>query len=140
MKRQLTHLALVLATSLVSCTPIAVTENQSDTFHLISDTELSQGMQNMANRISIIALLGMNDDMGAEQKRIRVISLLDEIESLASSIDGHGSVTNYSVINRYMGSFLYDVSLARQFANRQPPNLVPSQRLIKSCMACHESL
>jgi len=126
--------------TLVSCSPMPIEENKEQSFHLISDEELSQGMQRMAEKVSLLALFSLDSDMSTEQKRMMILPLLNNIESIASDINGDGAVTNYSVINRYMGSFLYDVSLAREFANRQPPNLFPAQRLIKSCMACHESI
>jgi len=65
---------------------------------------------------------------------------LDKLERTASRLGGVDTITNYSVINRYMGAFLYDVRLAREFAEREPPNYEPAFRLIRSCQSCHESM
>lgn len=116
------------------------TEDSPRLFHVLSDTELSVNMQAMADRISVLSLIALDDDMSLQQKRDKVVPLLNSINLIASELDHDGAVTNFSVINQYMGAFLYDVALARRFASAEPPNLVPSQRLIKSCLSCHESI
>jgi hypothetical protein len=97
-------------------------------------------MQTMADRLSAVAFVTLNAELTPEQQRAEILPLLDSIKTIAASIDGDDAVTNYSVVNRYMGAFLYDVGLARKFASREPPNLIPAQRLIKSCLSCHESI
>jgi len=117
-----------------------MSESTIPRYHVLSHHELSSGMQSMADRIRSIATVSLNMDMSDDDQRDIIVPLLDGIEHIAADLDGENSVTNYSVINRYMGAFLYDVGLAREFALRDPPNLVPSQRLIKSCLSCHESI
>jgi len=80
------------------------------------------------------------DSCDDEQLYQSVHAELDKIERIASGLGGPDTITNYSVINRYMGAFLYDVTVAREFAERDPPNYVPAFRLLKSCQACHESM
>jgi hypothetical protein len=130
--------ALMLLTGCVE--PVVRQENIPATFHILSEAELHQNMQEMADRVTALAFITLDESLTPEQRRVRVIPLLESIEVSASGIDGKGAVTNYSVINRYMGAFLYDVSVARTFASREPPNLIPAQRLIKSCLSCHESM
>lgn len=134
------NMALALWLTLTSCAPVSMLGSKAEPVHIIADTELHDAMQDMADRIAVIALLSVDSNLHIEKKRNRIIPLLDEIQTIASDIDGNGAVTNFSVVNRYMGSFLYDVSLAKQFASQQPPNLVPAERLIKSCLSCHESI
>ncbi len=109
-------------------------------FHIMSQSELSVDMQAMSERIAGIAIVSLDGSMSDEQRRQKILPLLNGIEVIAQGVKGEGVVTNYSVINRYMGSFLYDVANARNFANRQPPNLVPAERLINSCLSCHQSI
>ena len=109
-------------------------------FHVMSESELGIDMRAMGDRIGGVAIVSLDQSLNDEQRRQRILPLLNEIEEIARGVKSEGVVTNYSVINRYMGSFLYDVANARQFANRQPPNLVPAQRLIKSCLSCHQSI
>lgn len=109
-------------------------------FHVMSESELSIDMNAMGEQIAGIAIVSLDRSLSGEERRQRILPLLDAIEQIARGVKGEGEVTNYSVINRYMGSFLYDVANAREFANRQPPNLVPAERLIKSCLSCHQSI
>lgn len=126
------------------CSACAVPDNvrsvESADFHFASEIELRQRMQSMADRIGAIAKTSMSQDLTLENQQDIVLPLLDEIETIATEIDGASTVTNYSVINQYMGAFLYDVTVARQFALKSPPNLLPARRLIKSCLSCHESI
>lgn len=109
-------------------------------FHVMSETELSIDMRAMSDRLAGIAIVSLDQSLTDAQRRQRILPLLNDIEAIAEGVKGEGVVTNYSVINRYMGSFLYDVANARAFANRQPPNLVPAQRLVNSCLSCHQSI
>lgn len=109
-------------------------------FHILSQSEITDGMQQMADRVRLIASTRLNRELSLEQQRKRILPQLDDIKTIAGNLDGDGAVTNYSVINRYMGSFLFDVDVARQFAQRDPPNLIPAQQLINSCLSCHESI
>ncbi len=109
-------------------------------FHVISESELSIDMKAMGDRLGGIAIISLDQSLTDEQRRQRILPLLNGIQEIAEGVKGKGVVTNYSVINRYMGSFLYDVANAQEFANRQPPNLVPAERLIKSCLSCHQSI
>ena len=116
-----------------------ITDNPA-VFHVLSESEVSVNMQAMADRITVLSLVALDDKLSLEQKRDKVLPLLDSIELIASELDHDGAVTNYSLINRYMGAFLYDVTVARRLANGNPPNLLPAQRLIKSCLSCHASI
>ena len=122
------------------CTTVEREPVEPVNFHVMSETELSIDMNAMGERIAGIAIISLDQSLTNEQRRQRILPLLDSIEQIAEGVKGAGEVTNYSVINRYMGAFLYDVANARYFANRQPPNLVPAERLIKSCLSCHQSI
>lgn len=134
-------LAVTVSLVLSACASTQPDEGENPRlFHVLSESEVSVNMQAMADRITVLSLLTLDDELSPEQKRDKVVPLLNSIELIASELDQDGAVSNYSVINRYMGAFLYDVSVARRFANQTPPNLLPSQRLIKSCLSCHESI
>lgn len=131
---------IVLLTALSACVAAPIPTPVSPTrVHLLSEVELRTHMQDMATRVAVIAFITLDTELTMEQQGAQVLPLLDSIQSIAAQIDGDGATTNYSVINRYMSDFLYDVALAKEFARREPPNLVPAQRLVKSCMSCHES-
>ena len=109
-------------------------------FHVLSESDLSINMQAMADRIAVLSLFALDDTLSAQQKQDKVVPLLNSIELIASELDQGGAVTNYSVINRYMGAFLYDVAMARRLAMAERPDFLPAQRLIKSCLSCHAAI
>lgn len=120
------------------CTVVATEEPVS--FHLINELQLRSEMQRMAKRIVVLTEMSMAEENPGTASRNDVLLELNQIQQIAWGLRGDEEVTNYSVINRYMGSFLYDIEVAKQFAKRDPPNFVPSNRLIKSCLSCHQSI
>ncbi len=122
---------------LVACAPIA---EQKQQYHVIFEHQLHSGMNTMAGHLNTIANLAFEDSLPEEEKTPVVLRELNQIKSLATHIAGPGEVTNYSVINRYMDAFIYDVNVAEQFSQRSPPNHFPAYRLVKSCLSCHDSI
>ena len=123
-----------------SCALVEREPKEPASFHVMSESELSIDMNAMGELIGGIAIVSLDQSLSDEARRRRILPLLDGIEQIARGVKGENEVTNYSVINRYMGAFLHDVANARSFAYRQPPNLVPAERLIKSCLSCHQSI
>lgn len=140
MQWSVTSRIMYLSVMVLASSGCATVEREPVDFHVMTETELRIDMKDMSDRIAGIAIVSLDNSLSAEQRRQRILPLLDGIEKIAEGVKGEGVVTNFSVINRYMGSFLYDVANAREFANRQPPNLVPAERLIKSCLSCHQSI
>lgn len=93
-----------LLMSACASTQPAIKENPA-LFHVLSESDMSVNMQAMADRITVLSLVALDDKLSLEQKRDKVVPLLDSIELIASELDHDGAVTNYSVINRYMGAF-----------------------------------
>ena len=116
-------------------------EKKPDRFHHLTPIAIQTDMQEMADQLALITLTLLNSDSTDEVRRQKILPMLDRIETIAQSITAGGEViTNYSVINNYMGAFLYDVGIAQEFAQREPANLLPAGRLVRSCMSCHESI
>lgn len=131
-------LVLLMASLFGACSTI---EKEPTHFHYLSPTIVQSDMQNMADQIALITLTLLNADSTNEESQKKVLSMLDRIENIAQTFTvGGEALTNYSVINRYMGAFLYDIGIAREFALREPANLLPAGRLVKSCMSCHDSI
>ena len=120
-----------------SCSTI---ETEQPVLKTITEHKLHAGMGFMAEQLAIMSNLSLDSSRSEDSKTSVILASLDKIQAIASDIGGEGVVTNYSVINRYMGSFLYDVHLARQFSLRDPPNHYPAYTLVKSCLSCHQSL
>ena len=115
-------------------------EEKSYTYQTIHEAALHADMTTMATSLGRLANLHFDTDIADAERHSIIISELNTVERIASGIGGDDVITNYSVINRYMGAFLYDVALAKQFAYREPPNYVPANRLLNSCRSCHNSL
>lgn len=131
--------SLSLITLLTGCAVMDHPEDSPLGFHVISDTALRWNMQDMAVSLGEILNITLDESLTPDEQSASVIPILGRIELIAYDIGGD-RLTNYSVINQYMGAFLHDVGVARDFAQREPPNLVPAGRLVKSCLACHESI
>lgn len=95
-------------------------------------------MQRMAKRIVVLTEMSMAEDSRGTASRNEVLLELNRIQQIARGLRGDEEIPSYSVINRYMGSFLYDIEVAKQFAKRDPPFFVPSNRLVKSYLSCHQ--
>ena len=127
--------------SLAGCTPPP--EKPEAPFHVIEERVLHTQMKQMSTHLAEVTELtmGVGDTAGGNPAlKAQVLAQLDTIEGIARGIDADNAITNWSVINRYMGAFIYDVRVAREFAADEPPNYVPANRLIRSCLSCHSSL
>jgi len=124
----------------LTCGSCATTESEKRAYQIIHEPALHSEMQAMANSLGELAILYFDSDHDDARLYRSVQDELAKIERIASRLGGEDTITNYSVINNYMGAFLYDVKLAREFADRDPPNYVPAFRLLRSCQSCHESM
>lgn len=101
---------------------------------------LLQDMYSMsASVISLFALQSL-DQIDEEERQKRILAELDKLEEIARLQIDNVEVLNYSVVSPYLGSFLHDVGMAREFALMDPPNFKPATGLIESCLLCHEHL
>ena len=134
-------LFVMLVASLFSGCSIPEEKPTHTRFHYLSPGVVQTDMQLMADQLALIALTTLDVEATDVARRQQILPMLDRIETIATTlVGGDEVVTNYSVLNHYMGAFLYDVDVARQFALREPANLLPAGRLVKSCMSCHESI
>lgn len=106
---------------------------------VIGEESLHAEMGAMSQEMLTLLQLNADTDRQEPQSQQLALNKLNNIKSIASNIGGDGVITNYSVINRYMGAFLYDVGVAQDFVLKTPPNYFPAASLIKSCMSCHDS-
>ena len=128
----------LIATLLSGCSFYGGKETE---FHYLSPGDVKNEMQLMANQLVELETILRNEESSDTVRKGQIISILARLEAIAGTLRGGDEVvTNYSVINHYMGAFLYDVGVARQFALREPANLVPAGRLVKSCLSCHQSI
>jgi len=115
-----------------SRTKLIKAENQHDS-HLATD------MQSMFR--SATALMSLETDGGiTEEERLsRIMRELDNLDDTARILKNGREITNYSLTSLYMGSFLHDVQMAKEFATLSPPDFEPAYGLIRSCQYCHDN-
>jgi hypothetical protein len=97
-------------------------------------------MLKMTDSLRTILVVAVDDKLETDEQRTHILTELDTLQELASAIDDDGEVYSYTNRNPYMGSFLHDIDMAREFASDTPPNFEPSRKLINSCLFCHKSL
>ena len=137
-KKKNKYVVLIALVFNISCATYTGDAPVTKNVHIYSSVDMSQRMAGMSEELLIIT--GMTSEPSLTTKEHN--ELLERLQALslrARSIGGDNTITNYSVINQYMGAFIYDVELAKEFANKNPPNYVPANRLVKSCIACHDS-
>jgi len=110
------------------------------TYHTLGDANLHAQMQEMAIEIRALIDVYYEHDLEESARQDRALASLSRIQNIADDLGGENKITNYSVINEYMGAFLYDVEIARGFILQNPPNYFPAGTLIKSCLSCHQSI
>jgi len=108
-----------------------------DSYH---ERVLRDDMNAMANSVRTLLALNSRDDISSGERKNLVLLQLDNLEGTAIIIDEGAEIFNYSVMSPYMGSFLHDVSVARDFALMDPPDFGPATELIDSCMHCHQNM
>lgn len=113
---------------------------EASVYHAHSAPEIRAHMRVLADEL--LSLTELTVDGASDDGRVRgdVLASLERIDARARRVGGDGAVTNYSVVNDNMDAFLDDVALARDFAAREPANLVPANRLVQSCLSCHDQL
>lgn len=133
----MTKLSIILLLAFnISCASDTVRPTIDENVHLYNSVNLSNKMHGMSEDLFVITTLTTQSSLTSAEHE-QLVQKLRALSTKASSL-GDG-VTNYSVINQYMGAFIYDVELALQFANKNPPNYVPANRLIRSCISCHDT-
>jgi len=94
----------------------------------------------MANSVRMLLALNHMEELEIAERKKRVLHQLDILEGTARILDENAEIYDYSVRSPYMGAFLHDVGIAREFALLDPPDFEPSAGLIKSCLFCHQTL
>lgn len=135
--RRLPALALTFALGACASSP---DEPQISVYHALSRPEIRAHMRDLADELGALVELTRPTAPADATRRANVLAALGRIDARARRVGGGDTVTNYSAVNDYMDGFLGDVALARDFAAREPANLVPANRLVQSCLACHQSL
>lgn len=101
---------------------------------------LKQDMRFMYSSLLTLFSLASDTSVSDSARLNQVLKELDILDVTARVIKNGEELYGYSVADPYLGSFLHDVSMAREFAQLTPPDYGPATGLIRSCLVCHEDL
>ena len=106
-------------------------------FVYLEKKEVTSAMQKMA--VSINKLHRMLSDTEYQQasKQQDVLTELDVIESVTRSLRTGGSQSNHPLIDQHMDNFRDQLLVAKNAAQRDPPDYYPAGRLVGQCQGCH---
>ena len=136
-------------TTYVDSPPItAVAPDTGRPLHIEPDSErdlyhqslLREDMRAMTISVRKLLVLDSQKDVSTKDRHRQVMRELDNLEGIARIIDEDEALQGYSQSSPYLGAFLHDVSMAREFALRDPPDYQPATWLIKSCLFCHKNI
>jgi len=130
--------SLTIGCAIVTTDPLAPGQiiPEMDSYH---ERMLKDDMRAMARSVRRLLVLDTQGGISAAERQTRVMRELDQLEGIAAVINQDSEIYNYSVSSPYMGSFLHDITMAREFAEAEPPDYQPATGLVKSCMFCHQN-
>ena len=71
------------------------------------------------------------------KNRSEILEHLGAMERAAEQLDRSGWPTNHPLIDMNLSSFRRDIRLAREVAEREPPNFMLASPLAGACVYCH---
>jgi hypothetical protein len=110
----------------------------SPDFRYLEEGDVTSAMWILARDVRALkGLLGGANGLTPEAHE-EVVRLLREMESTAAQLDPAGRRSNHPRIDRNIDAFRRDLSMARQAAERDPPNYFLAGNVAGSCSYCHE--
>ena len=107
-------------------------------FRYLEQHDVTSAMWRLARDVRALkGLLGGADGLSPESHR-EVIRLLHDMEATAGEIDPKGRRSTHPRIDRNIEAFRRDLAMARQAAERDPPNYFLAGNVAGSCSYCHE--
>lgn len=101
--------------------------------------QLADDMRSMMQGVTNLMTIETDKTISDTRRHVRIIRELAMLENAAKVIKDGTEISGYSTTNPYMGSFLHDIQMAKEFAELTPPDYQPATSLIKSCVYCHKN-
>jgi hypothetical protein len=108
-------------------------------FTYITEEQLRSTMWRLAEQIRWLDAVLRDDSRVEPDRQQTVLDLLDEIDAMASEIDGSGVGTNHPLLDAHLPRFRDDLALARSAAASDPPYYALAGEVAGACVYCHES-
>ncbi len=140
MRKMKSTLLLGLTPLLVAACAIITDIPQTHPVQMNHNSLLNEDMRYMLTSIRNLMLLSIDTGLTDSERQDRVLRELDLLNSTARILKDGEELYGYSVADPYLGSFIHDISMAKEFALQSPPDYEPAIGLRKSCLMCHENL
>ncbi len=133
-QRLLAIAALLLLTT--GCSEVRKLTYPGDITYIDRST-VTGAMRQMADAVSRLenAIRSAPSPQAVDQRT--VVGELKVLERLASSLQTRKGYTTDPLLDKHMSAFIDDVTLAREQAQKQPPNYFLAGHIAGSCAACH---
>ncbi len=100
--------------------------------------QLADDMNSMMQGVTNLITLETDESISDTRRHVRIMRELKMLENAAKVIKDGTEISGYTTTNPYMGAFLHDIQMAKEFACFTPPDYQPAASLIKSCVHCHQ--
>jgi hypothetical protein len=134
--------ALLLVSSLVGCSLSDIRKvTYPPDFNYIEPQEIRTGMTKMAAQIRLldIALQASVTDPDAKAtQQKRVMAALNNIENIASGLQGNPAGSNHPYMQDFMAEFVAKVDKARSAASLAEPRYYYAGKVAGACTVCHQ--
>ena len=101
--------------------------------------QLADDMRSMMQGVTNLMSIETDKSISDTHRHLRIMRELAMLENAAKVIKDGTEISGYSSTNPYMGAFLHDIQMAKEFAELTPPDYQPATSLIKSCVYCHQN-
>jgi hypothetical protein len=105
-------------------------------FHYIERDQLRSAMWQLARHVRELDR-ELRASPGGEARPKEILLHLEGMEKATRSLDISGWPSNHPMVDMNIAKFRQDIQLARESAERTPPNYVFAQALPGACLYCH---
>lgn len=107
-------------------------------FRYLEQSEVKSAMWQLAHDVRDLKKLLSGANGLSPEDHVEVVRLLRDMEATAAQIDPQGRRSNHPKIAQNIGAFRRDLAMARQAAERDPPNYFLAGSVAGACSYCHE--
>ena len=106
-------------------------------FNYITQEQLRSTMWQLAKQVRELQLLTRDPASVNGRRREEIIKLLVAMERTTDELKAQGRPSNHPLIDANLGPLQRDITLAREGAQKNPPNYFLVGSLTGACIYCH---
>lgn len=107
-------------------------------FEYIEPEQVRSSMAKLARGVQALNRIFVHGDPTIDQREA-VVAILGEMQTVAAELDPSGQRTNHPLIDKNVAAFRRNLALAREGAERTPPNYFLAGSISGECSSCHRS-